>query len=240
MMEKIRTDLTALKLSGMASALKALEETRKVYEISLVDGIRLLLQAEQDLREEKRYARLMKNATFRYRASLGELSFDTARGLEQSYVLNLAAGGFIRNGESILITGQTGCGKSFLATALGTHACKLGATVAYCNTQKLMAKLKMARLEGTSTRIFDKLAKTDLLILDDFALAPMDNQQQVDLLEIIEDRHAAKATIIASQLPVDKWFDVFTEETIADSILDRLVHTSHRFELRGESLRKKR
>jgi DNA replication protein DnaC len=239
-MEEIRASLTRLKLSGMASCLTTLEETRKTGSLSFTDGLKLLLQAEHDQRESNRYARLQKNASFRYRASIEELGFDAARGLEQNRILSLATGSYIRNGESILITGSAGCGKSFLASAFGTQACKQGFSVAYYNMQKLMARLKIARLEGTAIRLFDKLAKTDLLIVDDFGLSAMDNQQQLDFMEMIEDRHARKSTIIASQLPVANWFDVFKEETLADAILDRIVHTSHRFELKGESLRKKR
>jgi len=239
-MEQIKASLSRLKLPGMSACLKTLEETRQTYELSFIDGLKLLIQAEVDQRESSRLERLMKNATFRYRASIEELSFDAARGVEQSKVINLATGSYVRNGESILITGATGCGKSFLATALGMQACRQGHTVVYHNMQKLMARFKIARLDGTSISLFDKLAKTDLLILDDFGLASMDNQQQLDFMEIIEDRHARKATIITSQLPVSKWFDVFKEETIADAILDRIVHNSHRFELNGDSLRKKR
>jgi DNA replication protein DnaC len=239
-MEEIRSSLTRLKLPGMAACLKTLEETRKTTALSFSDGLKLLLQAEHDQRESNKYARLQKNALFRYRASIEELAFDAARGLEQSRILSLATGGYIRNGEAILITGAAGCGKSFLASALGTQACKQGFNVTYYNMQKLMARLKVARLEGTAIRLFDKLAKTDLLILDDFGLASMDNQQQLDFMEIIEDRHARKSTIIASQLPVANWFDVFKEETLGDAVLDRIAHTSHRFELKGESLRKKR
>jgi len=182
----------------------------------------------------------MKNAAFRYRASIEELTFDTARGIEQSKVMLLSTGSYIRNGESVLITGAAGCGKSFLASALGMQACRQGYTVNYYNMQKLMARFKIARLEGNSISLFDKLAKTELLIVDDFGLSSMDNLQQLDFMEIIEDRHGRKATIIASQLPVANWFDIFKEETVADAILDRIVHTSHRFELKGESLRKKR
>ena len=239
-MEQIKMSLTRLRLSGMASCLKTLEETRKIHELSFTDGLKLLVQAETDLREVNRLERLMKNATFRYRASIEELSFDASRGVELSKVNSLASGNYIRQGESILITGASGCGKSFLATALGTQACKMGYTVTYQNVQKLIARMKIARLEGNAIGVFDKLAKTDLLILDDFGLSPMENQQQLDFMEIIEDRHARKATIITSQLPVASWFDVFKEETLADAILDRIVHTSHRFELKGESLRKKR
>lgn len=238
-MEQIRTELTKLKLPGMAFCLKTLEETRKADALSFKDGLKLLLQSERDQRESNRYARLLKNANFRYQSSIEELSFDAARGVDESHVLSLATGTYIRNGDAVLITGAAGCGKSFLASALGAQACKQGFSVLYYNMQKLSLRLKMTRAEGTIIRFFDKLAKTDLLILDDFGLAKMDVQQQLDYMEIIEDRHAKKATIIASQLPVSSWFDVFSDETLADSIIDRIVYTSHRFELKGESLRKK-
>ena len=238
-MEQIRASLTGLRLSGMAACLKTLEETRRMHELSFMDGLKLLIQAETDQRESNRLERLVKNAAFRYDASIEELAFDAARGIEKSQVMLLATGSYIRNGEAVLITGAAGTGKSTLGTALGMHACRQGFTVFYSNMQKLMAKLKIARLEGNSISLFDKLAKTDLLFLDDFGVAKMENQQQLDFLEIIEDRHAKKATIIASQLPVNKWFDVFKEAIIADSVLDRIVHSSHRFQLKGESLRKK-
>ena len=154
--------------------------------------------------------------------------------------MTLATGSYIRNGESVLITGAAGCGKSYLASALGMQACRQGHTVAYYNMQKLLLRLKLARVEGTIIRFFEKLAATDLLILDDFGLSRLEKQTQLDFMEIIEDRHARKATVIASQLPVSSWFEVFTDETLADSIIDRIVYTSHRFELKGESLRKKR
>ena len=238
-MEEIKASLTRLKLSGMTSCLKTLEETRQIHKLSFIDGLTLLIQAETDLRETNRLERLTKNATFRYQASIDQLVFNATRGIELSQITLLASGNYIRKGESVLITGSTGCGKSFLATALGTQACKQGYSVIYSNLQKLMARLKTARLENTLITTFQKLAKTDLLILDDFGLFTFDAQQELDFMEIIEDRHAKKSTIIASQLPVAKWFDLFKEETIADAILDRIVHSSHRFELKGESLRKK-
>ena len=136
-------------------------------------------------------------------------------------------------------SGATGCGKSFLASALGHHACSQGYKVAYHNVQKLLIKTKMARIDGTIYKFFEQLSKTDLLIMDDFGLTHLEKQQQLDMMEIIEDRHGRKATIIASQLPVSNWYNIIGEETIADAILDRLVHTSHRVELKGESLRKK-
>lgn len=238
-MEQIKTNLSRLKLRGMAHCLKTLEETRKVHELSFSDGLKLLLQAEMDQRTSNRYERLVRNAAFRYQASVEELTFNQTRGLEQSHVLELSTGGYIRNGDAVLITGAAGSGKSFLATALAMQACRQGTSVLYFNMQKLLMRLKVARIEGTIVRFFDKLAKTDLLVLDDFGLAPLEKQQQLDFMEIIEDRHARKATIIASQIPVSAWFDIFSDETVADSVIDRIIYTAHKFELKGESLRKK-
>ena len=165
---------------------------------------------------------------------------DASRGIDKAMITTLATGEYLTKGESVLITGSTGCGKSFLVSALGHQACVQGYKVAYFNIQKLMQKTKMARIEGTIYKFFEKIAKTNLLILDDFGLVHLEKHQQLDLMELIEDRHGRASTIIASQLPVASWFDVIGEETIADAILDRLVHTSYRIELKGESLRKKR
>ena len=140
----------------------------------------------------------------------------------------------------LVIYGATGTGKSFLVSALGHHACSQGYKVVYYNLQKLLLRTKMSRIDGTIYKFFEKLSKADLLILDDFGLTHLELQQRMDLMEIIEDRHASTATIIASQLPVANWYDVIGEETIADAILDRMVHTSYRIELKGESQRKKR
>jgi DNA replication protein DnaC len=223
----------------MAQQWQTLEETRRNTELSLWEGMELLLQAETDKRQENRYERLLKNAAFRYRASVEEINSDPARGIDKSLLLRLAMGDYIKNGEAVIITGAAGCGKSFIASALGHHACKQGYTVAYHNMQKLLVKLKLTRLDGSIIKLFDRLAKTDLLIIDDFGLSALQGQQQTDFLEIIEDRHAQKSTVIVSQLPVASWFDVIGDAVIADAILDRLVHTAHRFELKGESLRKK-
>ena len=236
---EIKSKLLSLRLSGMAQQWQSLEETRRTGELSLSEGMELLLQAENDKRQESRYERLLKNAGFRYRASVEEINADPARGIDKSLISRLAMGEYIKKGEAIIITGAAGCGKSFIASALGHHACRQGYTVHYHNMQKLLVKLKLARLDGSIIKLFERIAKTDLLIIDDFGLTALQGQQQTDFLEIIEDRHAQKSTIIVSQLPVASWFDVIGDAVIADAILDRLVHVAHRFELKGESLRKK-
>jgi DNA replication protein DnaC len=151
----------------------------------------------------------------------------------------LSTGDYISKGAPILITGASGSGKSFLASALGHQACYLGKSVAYYNTQKLNAKLRLAKIDGTYTKLIERTAKTDLLILDDFGLKPLEGQELLDMMEIIEDRHGLKSTIIASQIPFAQWYDVMSEATIAEAILDRVIHTSYKIELKGSNLRKK-
>lgn len=237
-MNQITTQLSQLRLSGMGRIWQAMLETKKAGNMSLIDGLEILLQAEQDERANKRFGRLQNNAKFRYRASIEEIYHNPQRGINQGLITTLATCDYITRGEAVLITGATGCGKSFIASALGHQACAHGKSVVYFNTQKLMVRIKMARMDGSILKFFDKLAKTSLLILDDFGLTNLEKQQQFDLMEIIEDRHGRLATVIASQLPVENWYDVIGEATIADAIMDRLVHTSHRIELKGDTLRK--
>jgi DNA replication protein DnaC len=238
-MTQITSQFNELRLQGMSQSWKILVETRQHLELTLDEGLEILLQAEKLDREQRRFDRLRKNAKFRYQASINELHRDKMRGLDQTLINALSTGQYIGNGESVIITGATGCGKSFIASALGHQACTQGYSTAYFNMQKLSKQLTISRLEGSIVSFFLKLSKTQLLILDDFGLTHLDKQQQLDLMEIMEDRHAKQATIIASQLPVANWFEIIGEATIADAILDRLVHTSHRIELKGESLRKK-
>lgn len=239
-MTQIELHLNKLRLTGMAHNWMALTETRRHHELSLAEGLELLLQAEIDERLNRRSDRYRKNARFRYQASLAEVHTDATRGLDKSLLAQLSSGDYITRGESILVSGSTGCGKSYIVSALGNHACSQGYKVCYYNVQKLMMRIKLARSEGSLHKFLDKIAKTNLLILDDFGIARLDQQQSLDLMEIVEDRHGKNATIIASQLPVASWYDIFAEETIADAILDRLVHTSYRIEMKGETLRKKR
>jgi DNA replication protein DnaC len=238
-MDQVQQQLSKLRLHGMSLRWQALIDTRKIHDLSFADGLQLLLQSEADERDNNRFSRLRKTAGFRYQASLEELKYDKSRGIDESFISRLATADYIRKGEPILITGATGSGKSFLASALGHHACLQGYKVLYFNMQKLLSRTKLARVEGSIIKLFDRLAKTDLLILDDFGLTHLDRQQQLDLMEMIEDRHGRKSTLIASQLPIASWFEIIGEDTIADAILDRLINTAYRIELKGESMRKK-
>lgn len=239
-MMQIESQLSRLRLHGMGRSWQALLDTRKQNELTLIEGLELLLQAEEQERNNNRFERLRKNARFRYQASIEELKLDASRGIDKGLIMTLATGDYLAKGEAVLITGATGCGKSFLASSLGHQACAQGYKVAYYNFQKLLLKTKMARKEGTIYKFFETTSKTDLLIIDDFGLSHLDQQQQMDLMEMIEDRHGKSSTIIASQLPVESWYDVMgAEPTIADAIMDRLVHTSYRIDLR-ENLRKNR
>jgi DNA replication protein DnaC len=240
MVQQIDLKLRQMRLAGMARGWQALNETKQVFDLSFSEGLEILIEREEEERKNNRFNRLIMGARFRYQASLEELSYEPSRGLNKSMITDLASCGYIARGESVLITGSTGCGKSFLASALGHQACLHGQSVIYFNTQKFMLRTKMARSDGSILKFFDKIAKASLVILDDFGLTRMEQQQQFDLLEIIEDRHGKASTIIVSQLPVTNWFDVISETTIADAILDRLVHSAYRIELKGESMRKKR
>ena len=240
-MDEITSNLKSLKMPGMAHYWTTMQETRQTDVLSLKDGLQLLIQAELDNRQQSRNARLVKNARFRYQASIGEVIYDAGRGVDKQKVLNLATCDYVRKGISVLITGAAGTGKSWLGTALGHQACMNGLKVAYYNLFRLFEEITLARVASTLHRFFARLAQTDLLILDDFGMKVLNGQQMLDFMEIIEDRHGQKSTIIISQLPVANWYDVMKDNTTAaDAILDRLVHTSVRFELEGDSMRKKK
>lgn len=239
-MNEIANEFKSLRMPGMAQCWLALQETRKADSLTLSEGLLLLLQSEKDQRKGNRNARLIKDAHFRYQVYIEDLTFDAARGLERNRVIGLTTCDYIRNGVPITITGASGTGKSGLGTALGYQACMNGFKVAYFNMQKLFEHITMARIESTLPKFFDRLAQTDLLILDDFGMKILDGQQLLDFMEIIEDRHGKKSTIIISQLPVADWYDVLKKNTTAaDAILDRIIHSAHRFELTGDTWRRK-
>ena len=226
-----------LKFFGMAGAFKASLEDGRLTKMTADEMVSWLMDAEWDDRNNRRVERNLRNAHFRYNASIEQLHFNVDRNLEKNQVLRFASCKFIDKGENILITGSTGIGKSYLASALGNQACTLGYKVFYTNTTKLFAKLKMMKADGSYIREIARIEKQDLFILDDFGIQPLDGQNRSSLMELIEDRHGKRSTIITSQLPVKGWYDVIGEKTLADAILDRLVHDANRIELKGESLR---
>jgi DNA replication protein DnaC len=229
-----------LKLTGMARAYQTSLENNILSKLSADELITMLVEAEWDDRLNRNIERRLRNAKFRYQSSIENIDYEADRNLDRNQMMRFAECSYIRKQENILITGSTGIGKSHVATALGHQACTLGFKVYYANMAKLFSKLKMGKADGSYIREISRIERQDLLILDDFGLLPIDNQNRSALMEIIEDRHKKASTIITSQLPVNCWHEVIGEKTIADAILDRIVHDAHRIELRGESLRKTR
>ena len=234
-LEKMRK----MKFFGMFHAFKTSLESGRQEDYTNDEIIANLIEAEWDDRQNRNIARHLKNARFRYKASLEELHYHTGRNIDKNLILRFAECKFIDKHENILITGLTGIGKSYIASALGHQACGLGYKVAYYNTAKLFGKLKMAKADGSYIKEIARIERQHLLILDDFGIQPLDAQNRAALMEIIEDRHGKSSTIITSQVPVSKWHDIIAEKTVADAILDRIIHEAHRLDLKGESLRKK-
>jgi len=227
-----------LRLPGMRAAFESMVATKNMEQIGNDELLNLLLQAEFDQRENHKAKLRLQNAKFKINASMEEIDFITPRGINKSQLLRLTDCTFIKNAENILVTGPTGIGKSFLASAIGHQACQLGYKVNYFLAQKFFAMLRMSKADESYARLLKRIEKQDLLIIDDFGMQPMDDQNRMMLLEIVEDRHQLRSTIISSQLPIEKWYEVIGESTVADAILDRLVHTAHRIELDGDSMRK--
>jgi DNA replication protein DnaC len=232
--------LRKLKFYGMFHAFKSSIETGQTDQYTPDELLAHLIDSEWDYRQNRRIERQILYAKFRYKASIEELHYHVERSIDRNQMMRLADCTFIDRYENLLITGSTGIGKSYLASAIGHQACMLGYRVFYASTPKLFAKLKMAKADGSYIKEVAKIEKQQLLILDDFGIQPFDAQSRAALMEIIEDRHAKTSLIITSQLPVSKWHEVIGEKTIADAILDRIVHDAHRIELKGESMRKKR
>lgn len=235
-LEKMRQ----MRLFGMHDAFKTNLESSVKESLTSDQFVSLLVANEWDDRKNRAVERAVRVANFRYKASIEQIDYSIERGLDRNQMHRLAALDFIKEHKDLFITGSTGTGKSFLATALGYQACQESYRVMYVNTAKLMGHLKLAKAKGTILAELKRIERTDLLILDDFGIQPFDSQSRVTLLDIIEDRHQKRSTIITSQIPVKEWYDVIGEKTIADAVLDRIVHHSLRVELFGESLRRKK
>ncbi len=240
MNESTLVKMSQMKFFGMHGAFKTAIETGKTDHYTIDQFISMLIDAEWDDRNNRKIERAIKFAHFHYKSTIEDVNFDASRGLDRTSILRLAECDFVKNGENVLITGSTGVGKSYLATALGYQACINGYRVGYYNASKLFVKLKMAKADGSYLKELAKLERQHVILLDDFGLQTLDSQNRITLLEIIEDHHNKGSIIVTSQIPVKGWYDIIGEKTIADAVLDRLIHQSHRIELQGESMRKKR
>ncbi len=235
-LEKMKT----MKLYGMVRAFRTSLESGNAEKYTSDELLSMLIDSEWDERCNRKLERSVSNARFRYKASVEQINFDSDRELNKNHVLRLADCAFIDKKENVIITGSTGIGKSYIASAIGHQACALGYKVLYEHTAKLFARLKMGKADGTYLKEILKMEKQELLIIDDFGIQPLDQQSRTILMEIIEDRHGKRSTLFTSQVPVNLWHEVIGEQTIADAILDRIIHDAHRLELKGESMRKKR
>lgn len=232
--------LRQLNLHAMAEALDEQSRLTQVQDLPFDERLGLLLDRELCARDQRRLTRLLKLAHLKQNACVEDIDYRGSRGLDRSKVMALFQNTWIRQGHNLLITGATGTGKTWLGCALGHQACRQGLSVRYLRLPRLFEELRIRHGDGSFGRYLTTLAKVDLLILDDWGLAPMNAEDVRDLLEIIDDRVNQRATLITSQLPVNHWHEYLGEPTVADAVLDRLLQSAHRLELKGDSLRRHR
>ena len=223
---------------GMYNAFKTSMESFKTESMTTDQFVAWLVSNEWDARCNRMIERLIKQASFRYKASLEKVDYSLERGLERNLLERLAELSFVKESRDLFITGSSGTGKSYIATALGYRACQKGMKVLYANTARLMGQLKMAKAKGTILQELKKIERADLLVLDDFGIQPFDAGGRMNLLDIVDDRYGKKSTLITSRVPVKDWYDIIGVKTIADAVLDRIVHQAIRIELHGDSIRK--
>jgi len=233
-LEKLRS----LKLSGMANALEE-QIQMDTKELNFEERLGLLVDREVTVRRNRKLQTLLKKAKLRLNASIEDIDYRHPRGLDKSLILSLASCQWVKDHNNILITGPTGVGKSYLACALAQKACREGCRTLYFRLPRLLQELTMARGDGRYAKMLINLAKNDLLVIDDWGLVPLNDHGRRDILEILEDRHNIRSTIVTSQLPQNNWHEIIGDPTLADAILDRLVHNAYKINLKGESMRKR-
>jgi DNA replication protein DnaC len=235
--QKTVDQMEQLKVHGMAKLYRSISEQPIHQQPEPHTLVGMLTEAEIQTRQQQKTQQLLRISKLRYHALLEQVNATAQRGLSKENLLQFSDGQFITKGENILITGSTGCGKSYLACALGRQACMLGYRTLYLSMNRFIESVANARLEGTYVKWLNQIGKIPLIILDDFGLQSLDHNMKITLLQILEDRYAKGATIITSQLPIKLWYDYIAEPTLADAIMDRLAAYAHKIELKGESLR---
>lgn len=231
--------LRGLRLGAMAEALERQCEQPHTYdELGFTERVGLLVERECVERESRKQQRLVSNARFRLKADLADIDYGHSRNLRKAQIAELAEGDWIERGRNLLITGPCGSGKTWVACALGHNACLKGLSVRYYRISRLFLALGQAKADGSYNKLLGRLAKVRLLIIDDWGLEKVTSPQRYDLMEIMDDRYGESSTVMISQLPVSEWYNSIGDNTLADAILDRVIHNSHRLELGGESMRK--
>lgn len=239
MSNQLLTQLRQLKLNAMASALQSQQEAPHTYEgLTFEERLHLLLEQEHLNRDMRKQERLVKQARFKLSANIQDIDYGQARNITKNNVAQLAQSDWIAKKQNLLITGPCGSGKTYIACSIGHSACLRGYQTKYYRLSRLFLSLTKAKADGTYYKELQALAKVHLLILDDWGMEPLTQAQRADLMEIMDDRHEHSSTIIISQLPIDQWYASIGDNTLADAILDRLVHNAHRMNLKGESMRK--
>jgi len=232
--------LETLRFTGMAKALTEQISLPDIEALSFEERLGLLVDREMTEREDRRLKTRLRRAKLKQNACVEDMDFRQPRGLDKSLVLDLSQCQWIKQHLNLLITGPTGVGKTWIACALAQKACREGYNALYLRLPRLLQELPIAKGDGTYSKLLNRLAKVDILILDDWGLSKLVAEQRRDLLEILEDRHDARSTIVTSQLPLDKWHHIIGDPTLADAILDRLVHNAYKVNLKGESMRKRK
>jgi DNA replication protein DnaC len=237
--EQTLDKLYSMKLTGMAEAFKEQLQQPSLSNLSFEERFGLLVDRQCTWKEDCRMKRLLEEAKLKINACMEDIDYKSPRGIDRSVIMTLSSCDWIKKHHNVILTGPTGVGKTFLTCALANNACRQGYRTFYLRAPKFYYQVALAKADGSYTKLMKKLLKTNLLLIDDFGLAPMADSERRDLLELIEDRHGHASTIMTSQLPVEHWHESIGDPTLADAILDRLIHNAHRINLKGGSMRKK-